>query len=243
METYRFAKDVELGSIRDLTVDENGDILFLANLPNPADRNQIFVARCNFRGEFESRIEISGLPAEFVSIRPDHLRHRDGRLYLVSYAQLLVVVTDMDGVFQKGYDLGALLEVSEKDRISTQMGGFNLDGAGNMLLTIPVAFRAYVIRPDGEARTFGRGGSNPGAFGVVAGIAATDDGHYLVADRQRSVVIVFDESFQFITEFGHRGDRPANLIRPDRVELGRSGKLYVTQLRDRGVAVFSLRTN
>jgi hypothetical protein len=55
--------------------------------------------------------------------------------------------------------------------------------------------------------------------------------------------MVFDKEFRFIREFGYRGDKPGNLIRPNDLAMGNSGKLYVTQVRNRGVSVFSLTSD
>jgi hypothetical protein len=62
-------------------------------------------------------------------------------------------------------------------------------------------------------------------------------------ERLRSVVMIFDREFRFLKEFGYRGDKPGNLIRPSELALGNSGKLYVTQLRNRGVSVFSITSD
>src|SRR6185503_10591293 len=101
-------------------------------------------------------------------------------------------------------------------------------------------FRAYAVSPEGEVTSFGKVGGAPGQFGVVSGIARDDQGRVFVADKLRSVVMVFDKSLRFVTEFGFLGLGADNLVRPDQLVLGEGGKLYVTQLYNRGVAVFSL---
>jgi DNA-binding beta-propeller fold protein YncE len=170
--------------------------------------------------------------------------YRDGKFLFLSSSLMQVVVTDKRGVFQRGYDLADILEIPEKDRANTEIFGFNLDSDGNMLFTIPVLFQAYVVSPDGKvAGSFGKAGSAPGRFGVVSGIARDDQGNYLVVERLRSVVMVFDKEFRFLQEFGYRGDKPANLIRPNEVAIGNTGKLYVTQVRNQGVSVFSVTSN
>ena len=88
--------------------------------------------------------------------------------------------------------------------------------------------------------SFGRPGSAPGRFGILAGIATDSRGNLLVADKLKCVVMVFDKDFNFVTEFGFRGPRPENLILPDDVAVDRTGRLYVTQWRSRGVSVFAL---
>ncbi len=151
------------------------------------------------------------------------------------------VVTDRNGVFRKGYDLANILEIPEADRPNTEIFGFSLDADGNMLFTVPVLFKAYVVSPEGKVTgSFGKAGSAPGMFGVVSGIAKDDQGNYLVVERLRSVVMVFDKEFRFLQEFGYRGDKPGNLIRPSELAVGNAGKLYVTQVRNRGVSVFSI---
>ena len=58
----------------------------------------------------------------------------------------------------------------------------------------------------------------------MSGIAKDDQGNYLVVERLRSVVMVFDKEFRFLQEFGYRGDKPGNLIRPNEVAVGNAGK-------------------
>ena len=95
---------------------------------------------------------------------------------LVSKGTLQVVVVDESGVFQKRHDLAGLLDIDDPE--TNVISGFSLDRSGNMLFTIPVRFRAFVVSPDETVIEFGSSGSAPGDFGIVAGIVATDDGHY-----------------------------------------------------------------
>jgi DNA-binding beta-propeller fold protein YncE len=73
---------------------------------------------------------------------------------------------------------------------------------------------------------------------VAAGVAGDDKGNLFVADKGRNVVMMFDKDHQFVAEFGEYGDRPENLVRPEQVAWSPAGKLYVTQMRNRGVSVF-----
>jgi len=244
MEVFDFGPDPRLGIIASLAVDEDGDILVLSpGLGRKDSEAGTRLVRCNYRGEPLSHIEFSGLPDAFAGFHPDGMVYRDGRLHLLGASQLTVVVTDVNGVFERGYDLGELMGIPEKERADTVISGFDLDAAGNMLFTVPVQFRAYVISPEGDARAFGRPGSAPGAFGLVAGIVEDDHGNYLVADIRRHVVIVFDSNFKYITEFGYAGYRADNLIRPSGLGVGDAGKVYVTQRTNRGVSVYSVLPN
>ncbi len=241
MEVFAFGYEPEYGAIRDLAVDENGDILLLSLNPLGApDAPRVAIVRCNYRGEVKDRFTLANLPPELSTFTPTRMVLRSGGLLLVSTGRLWAVETDRAGVFEKSYDLAKLIGVEDKDRGDVEIFGFSVDDAGNMLFTVPVLFRAYVVSPDGTVRAFGKPGSAPGMFGIAAGIEADSRGGYLVADKLRSVVMVFDKDFKFIDEFGGRGDRPENLIRPSKLVRGDAGRLYVTQARDRGVAVFSV---
>jgi hypothetical protein len=243
MEIYWIGDDPDLGSVRDMFVDEDGDIFFLSyDLIQWA--NEFFIVRCNYRGEKKDKVTITNLPVAYSRITPNYIFYREGHIYLVDRLKQLVVVTDKRGVFDKGYNFAELLEIPEKDRENTEIFGFSIDGAGNMQFTIPVLFKAYVVSPEGKvAATFGKSGSSPGMFGIVNGIVADDQGNRFVAEMLRSVVMVFDKEYRFLYEFGYRGDKPENLIRPSGMAMGNAGKLYVTQLGRQGVSVFRISPN
>ena len=244
MEFFWFGDNAELESIYDLAVDEKGDVSLLSfNFSHPEDP-KYFLIRCNYRGEVKEKLAVTGLPIEFSGFFPNYMFYRDGEYLFLSSSKMQVVITDRNGVYRKGYDLADILEIPKKDRPNTEIFGFNLDSDGNMLFTVPVLFQAYVVSPDGKvAGSFGKAGSAPGMFGVVCGIAKDDQGNYLVVERLRSVVMVFDKEFRFLQEFGYVGGKPGNLIRPNEVAMGNAGKLYVTQVRNRGVSVFSVTSN
>jgi len=241
MEFFWFGDNPELESIYDLAVDEKGDIFLLSfNFTHP-ENPKYFLIRCNYRGDKKEKLMLAGFPSGHPNFFPNYMFYQNGRFLFLSSSQMRAVVTDRNGVFQKGYDLANILEIPEKDRPNTEIFGFNLDPEGNMLFTVPVLFKAFVVSPDGKVTaSFGKAGSAPGLFGIVSGIAKDAQGNYLVAERLRSVVMVFDKEFRFLKEFGYRGDKPGNLIRPSELAVGNAGKLYVTQVRNRGVSVFSV---
>jgi hypothetical protein len=246
MEFFWFGDNPELESIYDLAVDETGD-LFLLSLASSSPNPEIpiyFLIRCNYRGDVKEKMTVTGLPAGFSGFFPTYMFYRDGHFLFLNNSKMQVVVTDRKGVFQKGYDLADIIEIPQKDRPNTEIFGFNLDSEGNMLFTVAVLYKAFVISPDGKVTaSFGKAGSAPGLFGIVGGIAKDDRGNYLVVERLRSVVMVFDKEFRFLKEFGYRGDKPGNLIRPNEVTVGKAGKIFVSQLRSRGVSVFSVSSN
>lgn len=244
MEVYRFGPDLRLGVIADLAVAETGDILVLSPGLGRIDADAgLRVVRCNYRGEPISHIELSGLPEAFHEFRPEGMVYHAGRLHLLDRRQMLLAVTDIDGAFQKGYDLAELAAIPEEERKDTAIFGFTIDDAGNMVFTVPLRFRAYIVSPEGQVSAFGKAGSAAGSFGLTAGIVRDDDGNYIVADTRRSVVSVFDRDYNFVREFGYLGSRPGNLVRPSGLGLGNAGKVYVTQRSNRGVSAFSVLPN
>ena len=239
MEVYNFGDDENLGSIIDGQVEKDGNILLLAYVMEES-RPKYLITRCNFRGDPKSTIEFKDFPKEFSGISPDRLFLRGEELYLADPNKMKVVVTDINGVFKVGYDLAAILELKEQQRAETGIGGFSVDQEGNILFTIPVFFRAYKLTPDRQLSDFGRKGSGPGRFAVIAGIVSDDKGYVYVADKLRSVVMIFDKNFTFQNEFGYRGLRPGRLIVPTNLEMDAAGRLYVTQMRKRGISVFKI---
>jgi hypothetical protein len=242
LEIYRFNEDNNLGRLTALAVDRDGTIFLLSY----DDRGVYVIIRCNYRGEPTGRIELAGLPSDFADygkFSPNYMAYREGQFYLADARTLRIAVADRNGQVQKTYDLIPLLDLKEKDRADNEMGGFSVDSEGNMLFTVPVLFSATVLSPEGKVQNFGQAGSIPGKFGVVSGIIADNKGNYLVADKLKSVISVFNKSTQFLMEFGSRGNGPGDLIVPDGLAVDGSDKVYVTQGGNRGISVFKLIYN
>lgn len=235
MEVYRFGDDGGFGSLIDIAISQSGDLFILGR----KDHRAVMI-HCDFKGRPLQRLNLTGLPPEFAACLPNQLTYWHEQLFLMDTMNLLLVVTDTAGRFVKGYDIARLIGISKKQRSDTEIGGFNVDPHGDVFFTVPVLFSAFRLSPDGEIRRFGTPGSAPGRFGVVGGIAADAQGYCYVADRLKSVVLVFDRDFKFQTEFGYRGRQPHNLISPGDIELDAAGRLYVSQLGNRGVSVFKI---
>jgi DNA-binding beta-propeller fold protein YncE len=234
MEVYSFNESGEIGAVRDLAVDDEGNIIAISGY-----NEKMEIVRCNYRGERISTMELKNLPPAFSGFSPGKVFFRKGSFYFVGSGK--VVVTDREGVFKDGYDLEEYIEVDEKHSEDTAIVGFSIDQEGNILFTLPVMAKAYVVTPDKKVRSFGRRGSRAGTFGVPAGIASDASGKFiLVADTLRCVVMIFNQNFEFQTEFGFRGLGPGNLVGPMQIAVDSKNKLYVTQLRNRGVSVYQI---
>jgi hypothetical protein len=238
MEIYQFGDDLNLGQVIDVAPDPDGDVLLLAYKQSGSE-----IIRCNYRGEPKSKIELKNLPSEFSNFSPTRMVYQGGHFYLENHGDMRIVVIDHEGNFKRGYDLIPLLELEEKDRGNMEIVGFSVDKEGNVLFTVPVLFIAGVLFPDGKMAQFGRPGSTAGKFNVIAGIARDNKGNYLVVDKLKCAIMVFDKNFNFITQFGYRGLKPGNLIVPEEIVIDNNDRAYVTQSRKRGVSVFRLIYN
>jgi hypothetical protein len=236
MEFYQFDFDPEMGGVTDATVDSDGNILFLG----VKDQHPRIVV-CNYRGEFVSIMEVTDLPPDYADFLPSRMVYRGGDFYLASPNEMRVAVIDGNGSFQRGYDIGTLLSFNETRVAETGIEGFNVGSEGEMLFTVPAMGKAFRMSGDGAVREFGKRGSAPGRFGVPAGIAADNYGNYLVSDRLRCVVLAFDRNFNFLAEFGYRGLKPGNLVVPNDLAVDSLNRVYIGQLRRKGVSVFQLR--
>jgi hypothetical protein len=239
MEIYRFNDDDHLNSAIDLAVKEDGNVFVLSR---NFSGSRVFLY--NFRGEYVSGLEFKNFPPDFSAFSADRLVYRGGLLYLLDSNSMRIAVTDADCSFRNGYDLRLLTEPFIRDKRKTEVvpfvGGFSVDREGNMLFTVPTYFYAFKLSPDRQIVGFGDPGSSPGRFAIAGGIVADGRDHYYVADRLRSVVLIFDKDFHFLKEFGYRGYRSDNLIGPNHLALDSQGRLYISQLRDRGVSVFQV---
>lgn len=235
MEVYRFGDDLDLGHIVDVAVDERGDILLLVSRGSRA-----VIVRCNYRGQPRSEITLKGLPADFSDLVPDRMAYQRGHVFLASSAGLKIVVTDREGNFTKGHDLFRRFQLGEKDRGTTELGSFSVDREGNVLMTVPVLFRAFVLSPEGTITAFGKPGGAPGRFNIAGGIARDSKGNVLVADKAKGSVLVFDRKFDFVTQFATYGYKPGQLIFPGDLAIDGRDRVFVTQMGKRGISVFRL---
>jgi DNA-binding beta-propeller fold protein YncE len=234
MEVYRFGDDLNIGVFMDLSVESDGHILILSRMGS-----NFRLTRCNYRGEPQARIEIRNLPKTFAGISPTRLLSRNGKLYLADLIVKKVVVTDANGVFQEGYDIAPLLaDFEEKPGAEYDIVGITVDGEGNLFFTVPTMFKAFRFSPDGQLAAFGSAGNLPGRFNLVSGIVTDDKGNIYVTDILRCTVSVFDKEFKFQAQLSQRGLGPGDLIAPSELVIDKSGKLYVSQSRNRGISVF-----
>lgn len=234
MEVYSFGDDLDLGQLLDAVVDTNGDIILLSYKDGRSN-----VTRCNFRGVPQGPIEIRNLPAG-LEFSANRMVLRNGLFYFATLSKSTVIVTHSSGEFLRYIDFLPLIESNERPGGGAEMNGFAVDNEGNMLFSVATQFKVFKFSPDGKLAAFGRSGSAPGRFGVVAGVASDSRGNVVVTDKLKCVVMVFDGDFNFVTEFGYRGSRPENLILPDDVAIDGKDRVYVSQGRRRGISVFAV---
>jgi hypothetical protein len=235
MEVYRFGDDLDVGRIVDVAVDDAGDIFVLAYR-----ETGVVIMRCDYRGRPRGEVGVIGAPDQLSGFAPNRIVYQGGRLYLVSTMGLVAVTVDTEGRFLRSYDLFKLLEIEEKDRASTELGGFSVDDDGNMLMTVPVLFRAFIVAPNGSVDIFGKPGGGPGKFNITGGIARDRKGNILVVDRLKGGVLVFNRQLNYVTQFSTRGYRAGELIFPDDLAVDDRNNVFITQAGRRGISVFRL---
>ena len=244
MEIYNFGDELDLGSIVDLALDQNGNILLLSHKWSESTQKIDYeITRCNYRGEPISKIEMKNLPSEFSKFLPNCMVYQKGNLYLASLSSMVVVVTDTNGVFREVYDIRPLLELDEKEKADAMMVGFSVDREGDIFFTIPPIFKAFKLSPDRKIAFFGKPGSGPGRFNIVAGIVPDNTGNILVVDKLKCAIMIYDNNFNFLGQFGSRGWSPGSLIAPDDIAIDSQDRIYVTQAGKKGVSVFKITYN
>jgi DNA-binding beta-propeller fold protein YncE len=186
-------------------------------------------------------LAITGLTPNFAAFHPNHIVYQDGQIYLADGNKLLAAIIDSKGNVKRTFDLAKTIELEEKDKDNSLMDGFSVDKDGSMLFTLPMLFTAYRVSLEGKSSSFGKPGSIPGNFGVISGIIADNRGNYLVSDKLKCVVMVFDKNFKFQLEFGGRGRGPGQFIIPQQLAIDSSDRVYVIQEGNRGVSVFSMQ--
>lgn len=241
MNVYTFTLDPGSVQLSDLAVAADGGLLMLVYPPAGDTTGTWQVLRADYRGRVTGAFPIAR-PAELAAFGPTRMLLRGDTLWLVSPSQLLAATFGLDGGHRRRIDLGAIAEVPDAERADSELRGFDAAADGAFVFSIPVQFRVYVAAPDGSVRAFGKSGSAAGNFGIVSSVAFGDGGRIVVSDRLRNVVMIFDENLGFLREFGSRGDRANRLTRPGELATGSDGKLYVSQLRNKGVAVFAMTT-
>lgn len=232
LATFAFGDDSAFGSPVGVVAMQNGDLFVLAV------SSRIQLVRCNFRGEPQSFVELSGLPAGFA-FAPTRIATANGKLYLADVNGMKVAAVSTEGAVLETWDLAQIIGLGPRDPGEAMMRGFDVDRHGNLLFTVASIFSAFVLSPDGKLRNFGVKGSSPGKFNIVSGITADDEGHFFLTDTLRAVVMVFDDEFRFLGEFGYRGYDPENLVGPYNVAVG-NRRVYVSQSKG-SVKAFAVR--
>jgi DNA-binding beta-propeller fold protein YncE len=241
MELYAFGTKGEIPRLKDIAAGDDGTIYGLSM--NFRDNGiQVF----NYRGEPETSVFIENLPEEWSLFQADRIEYQDDKLYLVDTNAMQFAVVASSGSFIEMHDVGERLRaiVEKKDpeknkNTEIDISGFDIDSKGNIYFTSPLISSAFRLDNEDNLIPFGRSGSGPGKFGVISGIAAGEQGRIYVADRLRSVVMIFDQKFTFQGEFGYRGDRQSDMLVPDDLVIDHNGqRVFVSQAANKGVGVY-----
>lgn len=256
MQVFDCGEDLALASSVDIAAAENGELFVLYRSPAATVRH------LNYRGELINEFKIVAAEQGLHRFNPVYLDYKGGNLYLADAEKMQVVVASTEGGIEHSFDFRKQIEgqiraaMKNEDLRETQrkrledkltalkgadLTGFSVDTKGNIYFTIAPLFAAFRATDKAELEEFGTPGGAPGKFGVIASISADSEGNIFVSDRLRCVVLMFDTKFNFLTEFGYRGEQPDNLVVPDDIAIDeRTGRIYVAQAANLGVSVFSI---
>ncbi|HEY6001557.1 MAG TPA: hypothetical protein VIV57_01705, partial [Anaeromyxobacter sp.] len=236
---YRFGEAQGAANVHALAPLPGGDLVAVLS-----GGEGVRAVRCNYRGEVTGPIPFTGFPAG-VSPGMDEVRATAGRLYFMDLRALRLVATDEQGHYLFHRDLTKAVfrdagpDAEPSLTQDNDVTGFDVDHQGNLLLTVATQFRALVVSPELDVRSFGGKGSRAGKFNIAGAIARDEAGNVFVADTLRSVIMVFSPDLRFLFEFGGRGARPGRLNLPYGLVVG-NGKVFVSQGANRGIAVFRI---
>jgi hypothetical protein len=239
MEIYKFEVDLSVGRVVDLGIESGGDILMLVYGSGVGEEGkQWSLIRADFRGRptGEIAVERSG---EAAGLLPNRLLLRSGKIWLISLDQMRAASFLPDGKIVRVLDLADLAGLTPEDRGNAEVSGVDIGGDGTVVFAVPVQFKVHSVDPKGPVRSFGKSGSAAGNFGVLGDVAVDGEGNIFVSDRLRSMVMVFTKEFRFLREGGRISNREW-LARPGALALDPAGRLFVSQVRRRGVAVFAI---
>ncbi|MCU0222535.1 MAG: NHL repeat-containing protein [Acidobacteria bacterium] len=241
METFSLPLDPEFGVVQDVAVDETGDLYLLAHewIQRPGTTG-FYLLRCDYRGVAREKLVPTGIPEKLADFLPNTLIYAGGRFYVSVSNRMQVLVLSKRAGLEQVKDFTASLPEEKDIRQNASFGGIAVDPQGRVIVSVPIDFGVYVMAADGQVARFGEAGSRPGNFNIVGPVATDAAGNIFVADVLRSTVNVFDSGLQFVTEFGGYGITDGKLVKPTDLAVSSAGRLFVSQMRNRGVAVFTL---
>ena len=244
MEVFSFRSPLDFGAILDVAMEPDGSILTLAyRIETSDDLPPFAIVRHDYRGQKVGELDLSRLDGIYGELRPNRiLNDRDG-IIVANTMQLLAVRVDRDGTFVRGWDLAEILGILREDVGSLELNGFGVDADGNLLVTVGTRGLAVVLFSDGTVVRFGKSGSAVGGFGNIGAIARDRLGRIYVADKIRGVILVFDGEFRVLAEFGPERTPFGSIGTPAGVWTSGSGRIYVTQVGERGVWAYDVRPN
>lgn len=88
---------------------------------------------------------------------------------------------------------------------------------------------------------FGRKGSQDGELLRPTGVAVTQNGNIIVADRDNHRIQIFSSDGRFISKFGSKGDGEGQLNDPHGLALTPEGNICVADFRNNRVQIIPIR--
>ena len=106
--------------------------------------------------------------------------------------------------------------------------GVTINQRGQVVVSKSGGDCVSVLNDNGEIRTFGTHGSDPGQFDKPLGITVDRDGNILVADYENHRIQKFTSDGQFLQAVGNMGKRPMQFNHPADIAINiTNNKIYV----------------
>jgi len=233
MQIFQFGQNGSLTSPLDVAVNSLGDIYVLQSV---SGRKVLEVF--DFRGKHLKRIDLKGETEDEHLNAEDLALDSQDNIYLVDSRNGCIHALDSEG----GYRFKILPEMSEKEREEVVFGKLMIDKEDVLYLPASTIGTVYVHGADGQhIRNFGIKGGGPGKLAFPVDVAVDKHGHFLVLDKLRHCLSVYDREGRYLTEVGGMGTRPGWFFYPSCLEIDRYGRIYVSQRLGNKVQVLKIK--
>ncbi|MBU4555735.1 MAG: hypothetical protein KJ747_02550 [Actinobacteria bacterium] len=175
----------------------------------------------------------------------------DGTIYVADTGNDRICVFDRDGVFVREFGGHGIAKPLAGVKATWKPGTFNypvgldVDPAGNLYVAdfrndqiqVYDSQGVFLRRFPDPALVVGKGASGQEGTGIAVTDVAVRDGRVYATDTYQ--ILVFSITGELLEQFGRPGTRPGNLERPNGVDVGENGTVYVADSNNNRIQALS----